>query len=651
MPRKTNQIGSTESPKPSSTSTTDWMRVIEQSLRWRKRKEDQFGWHRYIREYRGDWQHIQSTVTIPTLSINLVFAYVKTEIARLYFRDPHISVNPKRFSELGASRIAEAAINSVWRELNLKQEVKRALIDTIVVGHGWMKVGYSADIGLMESEPEIKEKRKAGRPRERESVKDVVVNEFIKSENVFAYHYPWKDVLFSPSSLRPPIDSRWMAFRSVKPLRSVKESGIYTNTKDLQPTAIGDLADFKDLDKHERSVILWEVWDKDFNRVQTFAEGHDKKLADIAWPYQLQGFPVSMFSFNELIGEAYPLSDVGTFEPQLVELIKMMAIMLNHLKRWNRQIFVPQGFMEDEEKMKFKQGIDGGIIEYAQGKDPGSLFVPPYAPVQNDIYAAWNLLMEIWKTVAGQSDVERGSPARSQTRTLGELELAVQGGKARSDEKLDSLESGIENVAKKLLSIMQQKLNLPKIVSLVGPRVIEKELLQQRPSVSQFGQESFTSDTAFTLGKIDIQGEFDVSVVAGSTVPLDKSNKLKAFSQMTQFAANLGIQPGSKASRELGREILREIDVKGLDRIMDVAEEEAQQQAQQPLPAEREAQAKIQADQSKLETQVKTAQAQGQAAQMSAQAGAAKSQQKIQQAVIDTVLAKVRAQQEINNGK
>ncbi|MCI0405786.1 MAG: hypothetical protein L0209_06905, partial [candidate division Zixibacteria bacterium] len=412
MPRKTNQIGPAESPKPSRSSAHDWANVLAHTAGWRKKKIEAAGWERFERYYDGDWRELQNNLSIDVVPLNFVFAYVKTEIAKLYWRDPYITVGPRRIKDLLPARISEVALNAFWRDLMMKREIKRVLQDVKIVGHGWVKLGYSAQIGLAETEPESV--RGAGRSKSEGTAKDAKPNEFIRSEHVFAYHYPWKDVLFSPSSRRIGIDTRWMAFRSVVPFRAVKESKIFKNTENLHPNEPEFGTQTPDLSKLERNVTLWEIWDRDFNRVVTVAPGHDKVLNEIEWPYDIEGFPAVFFAFNETQSDPsqsnfapYPISDIAEQEPHILELTKMMAIMMNHLKRWNRTLAVPENFFSEEEENKFKRGVDGSILHYRQGSDPNSMFVPPYAPVQQDIYGAWNLMMQIWRNVSGQAETER----------------------------------------------------------------------------------------------------------------------------------------------------------------------------------------------------------------------------------------------------
>jgi hypothetical protein len=227
-----------------------WHAAIDSTLLWRQEKERSFRWEQYVKHYRGDWSDVTQSTQIPVPPINLIFSYVKTEIAKLYFRDPWITVNAKKMEDIGRAQVAEQLLNYAWGELNLKQEIKLALRDALIVGHGWVKLGYAAEFGTVESQPNEAEG----------SSKEVMPSEYIKSENVFSYYVPWRDVIFSPDAMRPPHDARWMAFKIVKPLRAVKESGIYENTEDLKPSSDPKEERQNNL-KAISNVVLWEIWD------------------------------------------------------------------------------------------------------------------------------------------------------------------------------------------------------------------------------------------------------------------------------------------------------------------------------------------------------------------------------------------------------
>jgi hypothetical protein len=623
---KTGLVETPEDTNPQE-KVRQWRKVINRTLEWRKQIEQKARWPFFIKEFEGDWTHVQADLDIDLIPINLVFAYVKTEIARLYFRDPFISVNAKRMEDLGKAQIAEQLINYIWGDLNLKSEVKKALLDTLLVGHGWVKVGYSMETGISESKSKDSKE------------KPVSSSEFIKSEEVFAYHVPWQDVLFAPDSLNPPYDSRWMAFRIVKPLSAIKKSKIYKNTEDLKPQQ--EQLEDKSLDvmRDVQNATLWEIWDKDHDEVITIAHGADDPLREIDWPYEIEGMPGVMFKFNIVPGKPYPLSDVAPWEGQIIEAMKLIAIMINHLKRWNRLMVIQEGTLTPIEENKFKQGVDGAIIRAQNLAGAGkplaeNFFIPPYAPVQQDIYGVWNLVMDLWRNVSGQSDVDRGSHAKTQTRTLGELRMTMQGGRARADEKVDQLEDSISEVARKLLGIMKQKMQLPMIIKVVGEQAMQKAMEKSPPEFKSL------------IPNTDLPEEMDVDTVAGSTVPLNKENKLTLAAEFLKMLPAVGIAPNSQASREVGRFILREFDVKEMERIMDIADQEAKQAAQmqqmQMQMMMKEHQAKAQEQQSdQVQGQLKLAatQAQTKATMAQAQANTIQAQIKLKETILKSILA------------
>lgn len=674
-----DSVGVGESPNPGDEEkeVESWLRTISKVEKDRDDVGSKAGWKRYIDEYKNDWGFLQGKVKIPIIPINLIYAYVKTEIARLYFRDPWITVNPKRMEDIGASQIAEQIINYAWGELNLKQEIKKCLLESILVGHSYMKVGYAAEFGTVESQPKESIKRGPGRPK-KDKVDEIMTSEFIKSENVFAYHVPYKDIIFDPSATFPPTHTaRWMAHKIVKPLRAVKESGIYDHTEELKTTSPLDSAgEGYDISKGDkafigqeiRSTTLWEIYDLDNMKIRTVSPGCKHFLNEIDYPEHLSGgFPFSMLAFNPVPGETYPLSDVASQEGLAIEMTKIVAIWINHLKRHNRQIIVDPDLFTESEKNKFMDGNDGAIIE-GNGSIKDKYFVPQYPPVQSDSYQIYNEVYKLHQIVSGQTPADQGGQARVPTRTLGELRLQMMGGHARADEKVDVLEDFIAEIARKLLGIMQKKYDLLKIARIVGPRSIQQKLasaLQGRPSSQgqlPGGQpnpvqaQSAMSEFGFSWNRQDILGEMDVDVVAGSTVPMDKESNLEVMEKMIPLLPAAGIMPGSPAAKQYAREIFRMIGNQSLEAIMDLVD----QVPPQPPPKmmeimaktkakEMETQAKVQAmqQQTQIKTQGMLQQQQIKLQGMREKLGAdqQKSKLDVHKKVIETILQSVRSEQ------
>lgn len=616
-------VGVSETPNPEEETqeVRAWLKTISKTEIWRDGIAEKSGWKRYIDEYKNEWGHLQKSVSVPVIPINLIYAYVKTEIARLYFRDPWITVNPKRVEDIGAAQIAEQVVNYTWGGLSLKNEVKRTILEALLVGHSYIKLGYAAEFGTVESQPKEKPKRGPGRPPN-EKVSEIITSEFVKSENVFAYHVPYKDVLFDPSATFPaPHNARWMAHKIVKPLRAIKESGIYDHTEDLKTSSFRDDPNMpfevsdtskEAFSKEVKNATLYEIYDLDHMKIVTVSPGCPYFLNQIDYPEWLSGgFPLVQLAFNPVPGEVFPMSDVAAQEGLSIEMTKIVAIWINHLKRWNRQMIVDNDTFTLDEESKFKESIDGAIIHSQTGGTKDKITIPQYPPVASDSYQIYNEAYKLYQVVSGQTPADQGGQAKVPTRTLGELRLQMMGGRARADEKVDVLEDFIGEIARKLLGIMQKKFDLPKIASIVGPTSVKKKImgvLPARPSTqpqTPQGQpnpiqaQSFQSDFGFSWNRQDILGDMDTDVVAGSTVPMDRESQLQILEKLVPLLPAAGITPGSPAAKAYAREVFRLIGIQSVEAIMDLAD----QQPPQPNPKMAEIEAKVKAKQQ--ESQVK----------------------------------------------
>lgn len=676
-PKDKEKVGVSETPHSGSEKeeVKAWLRTIESTIKWRDSIGNKAGWKRFINEFKNNWDFLQASVSVPIVPVNLVYAYMKTEIARLYFRDPWITVNAKRVEDIGAAQIAENIINYTWGELKLKHQVKQWILEAGLVGHSWMKVGYAAQFGIVESQPK-EEKRGPGRPPKK--YKEVETNEYIKSESVFAYHVSYKDIIFDPSATYPAThNARWMAHKVVKPYRAVTQSGIYEHTDELKPNVYIDDPNVpydtpdsikEGFGKDVRSVVLWEIYDLDHETITTVSPGCEYKLREIPLPEYLNGgFPFIQLAFNPVPGDVYPLSDIAPHEGQIIELTKLVSIELNHLKRWNRQIFAPEGGMTPDEEAKFKDANDGAVIHYQDPQMKDKLFATPYAPVQSDIYGVFQQVFQLWQMISGQTATDQGGQAKTQTRTLGELRMALQGSKARPEEKVDVLEDAVAEVARKMLVIMQKKYDLPKIARIVGQKQVQEKILKvlpQRPSAQPMlpgngGQagtpgipgnqqpnpvapQSFNTDFSFSWNKTDILGEMDVDVLAGSTVPMDRESQLQIIEKMTPLLSLAGAGPGSPAAKAYLREVIRLSGMMSLETIMDLLD----QQPPAPPPKMMETQAKVQGKVAETKVKLQGMQQQNQlkleGMKQKLAFDQAKHQQGIQKEVIHSILDRFR---------
>src|SRR3972149_5071590 len=202
-------------PKP---DTNHWLNRIQYAENVKKDADDKYGYSRAIKQYQGDFLNSMPSFLrdTPIIPINEVYAFAKTFVASVYSRDPHISFNPQGKQSIASSKLLELAVNAYWRELRIKNQIKRCLLDAIFA-EGWLKMGASAVFG--EITPE-------------EGAPPVEANEYIRDGEIFATRVSWRHIYRDPNAIDGIHDARWVAQKIINPYDAVIRSPLYTS-KDI----------------------------------------------------------------------------------------------------------------------------------------------------------------------------------------------------------------------------------------------------------------------------------------------------------------------------------------------------------------------------------------------------------------------------------
>lgn len=511
-----------------------WHDRIATAKKWRDRKAQEYGWERFISEYKGNYDVVLGTNErrFKAPPINQVFAMVQTDIAYLYFRDPYITLRPTKAATVKGAAILEAAVNYYWRTLNQKEEVESQLIDADIVGHAWNKDGYYVKNG--------------------------------GEEGMYSMKVSWRDIVFNVGSRRPPYDTLWLAHRIIKPLDTVQS--MYPNAKDLKGSTHphlqeGDMKDTVYKDDIDYCV-LWEVWDAHRKETCLLAEGLNAFLKKpTKWPEYYRGLPFNMLWWYENPDEPYPMSPIAPIEPQILEEIKLFAQGLNHVKRFNRQMLYSGNLLSDEEQDKFEQGNDGAMIKVeTQGAIADKVKMVDYGPLPVDIYLLLDRIRNIRNAVSGQPDFQQGGATKTATRTLGELEQMASGAKTRIDKRVDRLETHIENIARNIIGHIQANFDVKKLVKISG--VPEQELIKNLGDA----YDEVTGTVVFD--KNDVQGEYEVDVRAGSTIPLTRESRMAMLREALELLMKTQ-GPIPNAAKVIISEYLKDLQLPQLKEAFD----------------------------------------------------------------------------------
>ena len=127
-----------------SSEISAWVEKIEESERiieenhlpvWRSVQ------HAYSAEDAGDPSglHFEDGQEV---NFNFLLANANTIIPGVISANPYIYVKPRRPGDKDSARVAETALNYIWREIDGNRTTRSVVLDTILFGIGVAKVGY-----------------------------------------------------------------------------------------------------------------------------------------------------------------------------------------------------------------------------------------------------------------------------------------------------------------------------------------------------------------------------------------------------------------------------------------------------------------------------------------------------------------------------
>jgi hypothetical protein len=557
-----------------------WTDRISMGKRYKEQITEQQKWNTYIDQFKGIYDVVLGNQYVPP--INEVYAYVQSLKAALFQRNPYIACNAKKTGTVEGSYIWEAILNHDWQEMKIKGEVEMEIDDAILVGHAWNKVGNN--------------------------VKTVGNGDTlaVESEKLFSNRVSWRDMLFNIGTRRLMVDTLWIAQRIWKPTDDVKDE-YGSRAAKLNGAALPAIDERIRKDVLYKDDInfspLWEIWDARERKIYLMSDEMNKDFLEDPkpWPEYLDEFPYQMLSFNEVPDEPYPMSDIAPWNPQVLEKIKVFTMILNHIKRGNRQLIMRKGVLKEQDKDKYEKGIDGSILDAAVSATAdlqSSFKFLDYGQMPADYYMILDRLDQIMDKVRGQAAFQQGGQTKTQSRTEGELQLIQGASTSRSQIKQSRIEGHCENIARHLMFHRKANLDLDMVVNVTGNE--PPEILQAFQ-----GQGIFDAKTkTLHFSKEQIQGEYDLSIKEGSTLALDKTTRDQTLREVYQMSMPLASAPSVPPFiAEIVKELLKDFEIKGLEKAFDDQQAQADQKEQGNAMTQEAEMAKVESETQKRQAQ------------------------------------------------
>lgn len=206
----------------------------------------------------------------------------------------------------------------------------------------------------------------------------------------------------------------------------------------------------------------------------------------------------------------YPMSDVRQVRGLQEYYNKLKSDILAHLQNSKSiKAFVPRGTDREELEREFNKAGFGAVEFDADIGQPVFAQVPP---LNNELYLEADRIEAKIQKIMGVYDLMAGDPSQSPATFKGTLSID-EFGQRRIKSKRETLEAGLNVLAKVVLQLVQDTYTEQKVIRIFQPNNAPKEVPINQPIYHEFSGELIGRINDVTVGK------YDIVVVSGSTLP------------------------------------------------------------------------------------------------------------------------------------
>lgn len=379
--------------------------------------------------------------------------------------------------------LATAALAKEWELTKTPRRAARAIKDSLLIGIGWVKVGYE----YYESEEEVprtdaaiaedidrfvREAQDAEHDITAEEIATYVpvteVRKFVLSERIVVDYVPWDMVRWDPTA-KSVEDIRWIAQLTYMHPEDVKEHPAFKaycarnktakKLKDLGGDVVLELANAENQNMPDERVTVVQMYDFETGTVCTFAKGADFLLDEAPNLFQLNDDLEDKSPFVPLVMRTSPgrvrgVSEMELLMPTLQELDLYHSKLATYLERMTPKVIGPRRAMTDSGREAMESQEYGAYVELDEGFTASDItdFRPPTLP--SEVYGVPDKLEDAAREATGVNELMRGLfPDRKRTAT--ETSEVVASSAARQAEKRVNLERFYEAIGRRILQLMQ----------------------------------------------------------------------------------------------------------------------------------------------------------------------------------------------------
>lgn len=475
-------------------------------------------------------------------TINFVLPHLSLIMTSVAERDPSHVVEPYAGgppAERGA--VVGRKLLSYWWKRTEATEVLRDMVhDAVIVGSGFMKVGWAYDeveelrdegdliqelAGLLE-----RDRRDARLAEDRDDgdltpldelvdMIDVTSQRVLADEPYVSYVSPYN--IFVPPNARRMSEARWVAERVVLPLDEVQANEAFDSqardaltsagreahpeqrSDDTHPTTGSDHPE----DDPLAEVELFEFYDMRTRTLLVFQRDGGRALyeGDIAYSHRHPPY-VHMRNFEDGGTRFWPFGDLENVAAIQRELNDAIYEQMDNWRRSGQKHVVDEDYMTDGLRELLESDVpDISAAVALGGRDVREIIQTiEKTPLPPDVYQAVGDLKGAMYEVLGVNDFEAGGVGADR---MSATAAAVVDGVAtmRASDKKAQVEKAAAHAGLQILLLCQEFMDVERAIRVTG----------------------LTDDTAewLAVSKRDLIGEYQVSVESGSTSAVNPATR------------------------------------------------------------------------------------------------------------------------------
>ena len=547
---------------------------LRDSARWREDMGYDDLWIRMVDLYRGKHWAATTVTNNDLVAVNLAFSTVNVIAPSVAVNYPKIVVSPNEPEDQDRAAFVEAITNYAWRHHDFRKPFQRSVRDFLIFGHGWLKVGWK----FVEQERMLSDEERAVMFDEAVAEANILATEDpalatelpddeqiaasipesameVVEDQPFIERVSPFDMFIDPEATCID-DAQWICQKVIRPLEEAKKDKRYkasVRKKLSADSRVSPTFAYTDRTVQEEyltevdRVAIYEFYNIEENTMAVFSLEADEFLVDpMAMPYAY-GHPFVMLRNYDVPDYFYPMGDLESIESLQLELDMTRTQLVNARKRYARKYLFHERSFGPEGREALEADEDGRLVPVVDENKPLSeVVIPmPQTPLSPEVYNMSAIIEQDINTVSGVSEYARGQMPEIR-RTATEASIIADAGNARVAEKLAIVELGISECARRVIQVMQQ--------FMTGEQIVRVS--------ARAGADLFVPYT-----RDDIVGEYDFSVEAGSTQPInDTVRKQQAVALMNAMAPMIGtiIDPAA-----IARYVLQNaFDIKDPDRYL-----------------------------------------------------------------------------------